>query len=97
MFAKQRSNVPVHELRERVARLASAELDIRQRVDSRSGRSDAAVVNARDPVQDRLLWLLAKLGVQRRAAERQLRLLVDRAPLPARDSEAGTMPSSVSA
>jgi hypothetical protein len=97
MFANEGSNVPVHELRQRIARLAHAERDIRERVDSRSGRAPPDVVNARDPVQDRLLWLLAKLGAQRRAAERQLRLLVGRAPLPVRDSATGTMPASVSA
>ena len=95
MFAKKGSSVPVDELRERIARLANAEMDIRQRVDSRSGRAHAGLLNTRDPVQDRLLWLLAKLGGQRRAAEGQLRA-VDRAALPVRDSEAGTMTSSMS-
>ena len=66
--------ISVDALRERIARLAEAEVDIRQRVESRSGRAHSSGLDAADPIRDRLFWVLARLGARRQAAEGQLGL-----------------------
>jgi hypothetical protein len=75
MFNRDAPNVSVDEWRARVARLTNAEADIRQRIESRSSRLASATVSGHDTVQDRLFWVLARLGAQRRAAAGQLALI----------------------
>jgi len=75
MFNREAASVSSNELQERVARLINAEDDIRKRIDSRSRRLQSSTVDGHDPVQDRLFWVLARLGAQRQAAAVQLALI----------------------
>jgi len=72
MVTREGAKISVDTLRQRIARLTEAETDIRQRIESRSGRAHSGAVGARDPVQDRLFWILARLGAQRRSIEGRL-------------------------
>ena len=75
MFNRKAPSVSIDELQERVARLTNAEDDVRKRIDSRSRRLESGTVDGRDPIQNRLFWVLARLGAQRQAAAVQLALI----------------------
>ena len=75
MFSKDLSKLSTDELVRYAGQLKRVEVDIRQRMAARPSNVPSVGSGARDRVQERLTWLVARVSAKRKAVVEQIAML----------------------